>query len=69
MQSEVKAVAMSKIKVFSLTLHTGHLAAHAPGSAAASKGHSCPFDPAHLAGLCLLGRPAPYTGLPSWLRQ
>ena len=60
---------MSKMKVFSLTLHTGHLTVRVPGSAAASKGHSCPFDPAHLAGLCLLVRPAPYTGLPSWLRR
>ena len=56
MKSEVKEVAMSKIKVFNLTLHTRYLTIRVPGSLC-------------LASAFLAGPPVLYTGLPGWLRQ
>ena len=56
MKSEVKEVAMSKIKVFNLTLHTKYLTIRVLGSLC-------------LASAFLAGPPVLYTGLPGWLRQ
>ena len=55
-KSEVREVAMSKIKVFNLTLHTRYLTIHVLGSLC-------------LASAFLAGPPVLYTGLPGWLRQ
>ena len=55
-KSEVREVAMSKIKVFNLTLHIRYLTIHVLGSLC-------------LASAFLAGPPVLYTGLPGWLRQ
>ena len=55
MKSEVKEVAMSKVKVFNLTLHTKYLTIRVLGSLC-------------LASAFLAGPPVLYTGLPGWLR-